>query len=485
MVQSKDCSGADVKGSDTVLRLKALEVNSLETEKPQKIDTPSVLQRETHNVSRADISENALKVLYRLKKAGYDALLVGGGVRDLLLGRHPKDFDIVTDALPEDVSNLFRNSRLIGRRFRLVHVHFGKDIIEVATFRGHHGESSDDENVGESDTITGDSPGKFSTNQFDSHIRDGMLIRDNVYGTREEDAWRRDFTINALYYNISDFSIIDYTGGLEDLNGKLIRMIGDPVQWYREDPVRMLRAIRFAAKLGFDIEPETESPIFQLGERLNAVPPARLFEEVLKLFLSGYAVQTFKLLRKYNLLGRLFPFTENAFNTSSEGLSQAEAFIINGLKNTDERIAQGKPVTPAFLFAIMLWQPMKKMVNDSIQNGMRMLQAYQQAGVEIVSKQTEFVAMPKRYSIQTREIWSMQPRLENRSGKRAYRILALPRFRAGYDFLMLRAQVDEPDVISLCDWWTEFQNAGDHDRSALLRKVQAPRRRRKSRKNRA
>lgn len=454
------------------------EVNPLETEKPQKIDLPVVLRRDTHIVSRTNISENALKVLYRLNKAGYDALLVGGGVRDLLLDRHPKDFDIVTDAIPEDVSKLFRNSRLIGRRFRLVHVHFGKDIIEVATFRGHHGHQVNEEHHDEAVTDK-------DFHKRDSQIRDGMLIRDNVYGTREEDAWRRDFTINALYYNISDFTVIDYTGGLEDLNQKLIRMIGDPVQRYREDPVRMLRAIRFAAKLDFSIEPQTEAPIYQLGERLNAVPPARLFEEVLKLFLSGNAVATYLLMRKYNLLGRIFPLTDKELENDAEHSNSFDEFIRCGLQNTDERIAQGKPVTPAFLFAILLWRPMKKRVDLNLDKGMRVLQAHQQAGMEIINQQTDFVAMPKRFSIQTREIWSMQPRLENRSGKRAYRVLALPRFRAGYDFLLLRTMVDEPNVKSVCDWWTEFQHAGDKERSTLIRKVQAPRRRRRGRQKRA
>jgi len=236
--------------------------DSLKTENKKLTHVPVVLKREEHNISRDNISEHALKVLYRLKKSEHAAYLVGGGVRDLLLDRHPKDFDIATDALPESISQLFRNSRLIGRRFRLVHVHFGKDIIEVATFRGHESDIDD-----------------VDTNDRD--IRDGMLIRDNVFGTIEEDAWRRDFTINSLYYNIHDFSVVDYTGGLEDLQNRLIRIIGDPHERYREDPVRMLRAARFAAKLSFDIEPNTESPIFELSDRLNHVPPARLFEEVL------------------------------------------------------------------------------------------------------------------------------------------------------------------------------------------------------------
>lgn len=430
----------------------------METKIQNKLQTPIVLQRDAHNVSRSNICEPALKVLYRLKKADYDAYLVGGGVRDLLLERHPKDFDIVTDALPEDAGHLFRNSRLIGRRFRLVHVHFGKDIIEVATFRGHEEESEDD-------------------TPKDRHTRDGMLIRDNVFGTIEEDAWRRDFTINALYYNIQDFTIIDYTGGLEDLNNRLIRIIGDPKERYREDPVRMLRAARFAGKLGFNIEPNTESPFYELADRLTHVPPARLFEEVLKLFLSGHAVATYDLLRKYTLFDKLFPYTANLLNPEHPASDDVDSFIRLGLANTDARIAQGKPVTPAFLFAIMLWRPMQNLAEQYIEDGVRPLQAHQQAGSEIIAQQVGFVSLPKRFGIQTREIWSLQPRLHNRSGKRAYRLLALSRFRAGYDFLLLRAQSVEPDLLPLCDWWTEFQEASDGSRATMLKKIQGPRRR--------
>ncbi|WP_455200787.1 polynucleotide adenylyltransferase PcnB [Kaarinaea lacus] len=439
----------------------------METKIQNKLHTPIVLQRDAHNVSRSNICEPALKVLYRLKKAGYDAYLVGGGVRDLLLERHPKDFDIATDALPEDAGQLFRNSRLIGRRFRLVHVHFGKDIIEVATFRGHENDSEDDA-------------------PRDRHTRDGMLIRDNVFGTIEEDAWRRDFTINALYYNIQDFTIIDYTGGLEDLNNRLIRIIGDPKQRYREDPVRMLRAARFAGKLGFNIEAETEAPIYELADRLTQVPPARLFEEVLKLFLSGHAVATYDLLRKYTLFDKLFPFTAALLNPEHPASDDVDALIRLGLTNTDARIAQGKPVTPAFLFAIMLWRPMQNLAEQYIVDGARPLQAHQQAGAEIIAQQVGFVSLPKRFGIQTREIWSLQPRLHNRSGKRAYRLLSLPRFRAGYDFLLLRGESVEPDLLPLCNWWTEFQEVSDSSRATMLKKVQGPRRRgRRPRKKRS
>jgi len=430
----------------------------LETENTNNPHIPIVLPREAHNISRSNISESALKVLYRLMKSDYDAFLVGGGVRDLLLERHPKDFDVVTDALPEDASQLFRNSRLIGRRFRLVHVHFGKDIIEVATFRGQDIESEQAP------------PG-------DRHTRNGMIIRDNVYGTIEQDAWRRDFTINSLYYNIQDFTVIDYTGGLEDLRNKQIRMIGDPYQRYCEDPVRMLRAARFAAKLNFNIEPLTESPIFELAERLLHVPPARLFEEVLKLFLSGHALATYQLLRKYKLFDQLFPDVAQVLQEQSPFSAQAESFIQKGLANTDERIEQGKPVTPAFLFAILLWVPLQSMVKQNMERGLRYTQALQHAAADIVSRQVTTVSLPKRFSMQSREIWAMQPRLQNRVGKRAFRLLASPRFRAAYDFLVLRADTIEPELRELCDWWTQFQAVGDKDKSSMIKQIQPTRRR--------
>ena len=240
---------------------------------------PRVYARSEHSISRSQVSENALKVLYRLKKAGFEAYLVGGCVRDLLLGREPKDFDVVTDARPDQIKKVFRNCRLVGRRFRLAHVQFGRDIIEVATFRGSVEENSEHRFLNE----------------------EGRLLRDNQYGNIEEDVWRRDFTVNSLYYNIKDFSVIDYVGGMEDHLSGTLRLIGDPETRFREDPVRMLRAVRFAVKLGFNLHPDSEKPIAGLADLLNNIPPARLFDETLKLFLSGYALQTFEMLRHYDL----------------------------------------------------------------------------------------------------------------------------------------------------------------------------------------
>lgn len=412
---------------------------------------PTIIPRDSHCVSRSDISDSALKVLYRLKDANYEAYLVGGGVRDLLLGRKPKDFDVATDAHPDEAVKEFRNGRLIGRRFRLLHVRYGRDIIEVATFRSHHDESSDH-------------------SEKQSHIRDGMLVRDNVYGTLEDDAWRRDFTINALYYNIRDFSVIDYTGGEADLKARLIRMIGEPEQRYREDPVRMLRAVRFAAKLDFAIEPKTGEPIYTLKERLGAIPPARLFEEVLKLFLSGHAVKSLVLLRQYGLLHYLFPITQ-------KHLDEDETFdklVHQGLVNTDLRIAEGKPVTPAFLFAVLLWHPVQSLSLHLQQTqGMSDLQALQVAGDEVFALQAQYVALPKRFSLQSREIWAMQARLVNRNGKRAFRTLSQPRFRAGYDFLLLRDEAGEKGLDELSQWWTEFQEQHEDVRHTMVQAVKA------------
>jgi poly(A) polymerase len=415
----------------------------------QGTDSPRILARSEHEISRANISENALKVLYRLKSAGYEAYLVGGGVRDLMLGREPKDFDVATDAHPEEVAKLFRNSRLIGRRFRLVHVHFGREIIEVATFRGDHQE---DEANGNGDN------------------GDGMIVSDNVYGTLEQDAWRRDFSINSLYYNIRDFSVVDYTGGIEDLKSGILRIIGDAEQRYSEDPVRMLRAVRFAAKLGFRIHPDSEAPLFEEGERLDVVPPARLFDEVNKLFLAGAGLQTFELLRHYRLFEHLFPVTETSLAMEKEGYP--EQMVIRGLDNTDARVAEGKPVTPAFLYAVLLWGAVHDKATRYQNEGMSEAQALQLAGDEVVAKQAQTVAIPKRFSLQSREIWTLQAWLKRRFGRRAYRLLDSPRFRAGYDFLLLRIESGEDEYAELGEWWTDFQEADEEARSAMIKSLQ-------------
>ncbi|MDS4025965.1 MAG: polynucleotide adenylyltransferase PcnB [Candidatus Contendobacter sp.] len=396
---------------------------------------PVVIPRPEHNISRANISPNAVKVLYRLREAGHRACLVGGGVRDLLLGREPKDFDIATDARPEQVYKLFRNCRLIGRRFRLAHVQFGQEIIEVATFRAY---GRDDEDT-EGPSV--------------ERAADGRILSDNVYGTIEDDAWRRDFTINALYYDIDNFAVLDYVGGIADLKAGLIRLIGDPAQHYHEDPVRLLRAVRFAAKLGFRLDPATEAPLHRLGHLLEKIPPARLFDEVLKLFLGGCAIQTFELLRHYRLFGWLFPATERCLHHQQR--HYPKTLLVRALANTDRRLAENKPIHPAFLFAALLWEPLREQMRSLEADGLDAHEALQEAAERIIQAQIRHTALPRRYSLPMREIWELQQRLMVTTGKRALRLLDHPRFRAGYDFLLLRAEADE-QAAPLADWWTQL-----------------------------
>ena len=382
-------------------------------------------------------------MLYRLKKGGYAAYLVGGGVRDLLLGKHPKDFDIATNASPEQVKSLFSNCRLIGRRFRLAHIHFGRDIIEVATFRGHH-ENGEGEGI----------------------VENGMILRDNVYGTLEEDAVRRDFTVNALYYNIADFSIVDYTNGLADLKKRTLKLIGDPLVRFKEDPVRMLRAVRFAAKLEFQLDESIDSLIREQGELLENIPAARLFDEILKLFLSGHAVTAYKLLKEHSLLQYLFPLTSPLIKEND----YSDLFITHALANTDKRIQEEKPVTPAFLFAAFLWLPVQQRAKQLQEQGMTSLQATQVAGDEVVRDYVAYVSLPKRFSFPMREIWINQVRLEMRRGKRPLRLLQQARFRASYDFMLLRSQAGE-DLQELCDWWTQFQEENEDQQRHMVNKL--------------
>ncbi|WP_195759534.1 polynucleotide adenylyltransferase PcnB [Spiribacter sp. 2438] len=399
---------------------------------PSSIE-PTIVPRDQHIVSRSQISERALTVLYRLKNAGYGAYLVGGGVRDLSLGREPKDFDVATDATPDEVKALFRNCRLIGRRFRLAHVHWGPEIIEVATFRALA--PSDDADEGE------------------RVLEDGMILRDNVYGTIEEDALRRDFTINALYYNIADFSVVDYTGGMADLKAGRLRLIGDPAVRYREDPVRMLRAVRFAAKLGFVIDPETALPIPRMADALDEIPPARLFDEVLKLFMAGQGVETFESLRQHGLFRYLFPATDTALDDDEHG--QFVTFVARALESTDRRVNEERPVTPAFLFAALIWPAILAQLPKGRLSPDLDRELVEQAITEALERQLRQVAIPKRFAMPMREIWALQPRFDTRSESRAKRLFSHPRFRAAYDFLLLRGEAGLVDP-ELADWWRAF-----------------------------
>jgi len=409
-------------------------------------ENPLIVPRGEHPISRADISSNALKVLYRLKEAGYQAFLVGGAVRDLLLGMIPKDFDVATNAHPDQVKQLFRNCRLIGRRFHLAHVRFGYEIIEVATFRAAHTAIDEDNSVDEAGHRVLDERGR--------------ILRDNLYGTIEEDVWRRDFTANALYYNINDFSVWDYVGGVADARDRVLRLIGDPETRFREDPVRMLRAVRFAAKLGFTIHPDTLAPIPKLAWMLDGVPPARLFDEVNKLFLGGFAVSAFNMLGELGLTEHLFP---DAAAALGDPANSAYRLLQLGLQGTDERVRADKSVTPTFLFAVLLWPAIRRTYDRVVHAQGAESGDLLGACEQITLRQQARVAIPKRFTLPMREIIGLQPRFERREGKRALRLLSHPRFRAAYDFLLLRAASGEVSE-ELATWWTEIQSASEEER---------------------
>ncbi|MGG4606874.1 polynucleotide adenylyltransferase PcnB [Providencia sp. Me31A] len=427
----------------------------------------TVIPRSEHSISRSDISDNALKVLYRLNKSGFEAYLVGGGVRDLLLGQKPKDFDITTNATPEQIRKLFRNCRLVGRRFRLAHIMFGPEIIEVATFRGHHDQNtSDDKNLS-------------------SQAQNGMLLRDNIFGSIEDDAIRRDFTINSLYYNIEDFTLRDYVNGLQDLKAGVIRLIGDPETRYREDPVRMLRAVRFACKLNMSIEPKTAEPIHQLAHLLKGIPSARLFEESLKLLQAGQGYATYTMLKKYGLFEPLFPVVASRF--TQNGDSPMEKIIEQVLKNTDFRLKNDKRVNPAFLFAVMLWYPVTEHAEKlSQEGGLAYYDAFALAMNDILDEQCRSIAIPKRITTTMRDIWLLQLRLPRRQGRRANKLMEHPKFRAAFDLLELRANVEHRNELQeLALWWTDFQQANNLKQREMISELGSMPTRRRHRPHRS
>ncbi|WP_231566793.1 polynucleotide adenylyltransferase PcnB [Erwinia sp. 9145] len=411
----------------------------------------NVVPRDHHTISRKDISENALKVLYRLNKAGYEAYLVGGGVRDLLLGKTPKDFDVTTNATPEQMRKLFRNCRLVGRRFRLAHVMFGPEIIEVATFRGHHEVEQDE-----------------ADRNGSQRGQNGMLLRDNIFGSIEDDAQRRDLTINSLYYSVADFTVRDYVGGLSDLQQGIIRLIGDPETRYREDPVRMLRVIRFAARLDMTIAPETAEPVPRLATLLHDIPPARLFEETLKLLQTGYGYATWLQLREYQLFQPLFPLITRYF--TEQGDSNMERMIVQVLKNTDSRIHNQMRVNPAFLFAAMFWYPQLETAQKIAQeSGLSYYDAFAMAMNDVLDEACRSLAIPKRLTTLIRDIWQLQLRLSRRNGKRAWKLMEHPKFRAAYDLLALRAEVENnTELLRLAAWWNDFQVAAPPQQKNML-----------------
>jgi len=417
-------------------------------------ETLQRVPRERHGLGREAISPSASKVCTALREAGFSAHVVGGAVRDLLLGITPQDFDVATDARPEQIRPLFRRALIIGRRFRLVHVMLGGDTVEVSTFRG----------------------ADAGTAEKDEH---GRVLRDNVFGTQEEDARRRDFTVNALYYDPASEEIVDLHGGLDDLKKRMLRVIGDPETRYREDPVRMLRAVRLAAKLGLTLEAQTREPIRRLAPLMERVPPARLFDEMLKLLLSGHASACLRQLRDVGLHKGLLPLLDVILEQPL-----GERFVTLALAQTDERVLAERPVSPAFLFAALLWHEVLAAWKARQGRGERELPALEAAMDEVLDTQCAKLAITRKLTATMREVWAMQPRFEQRSGSRAFRLLEAPRFRMSYDFLALRASSGEVPA-DLEEWWRAFQNADAESRKAmLLPESGAPKRRRRRRKKR-
>lgn len=393
-----------------------------------KINDSTFIPAARHGLAVKQLCPHATEVVRRLQEEGYQAYIVGGSVRDLLLGKVPKDFDVATDATPEEIKVVFPRCHLIGRRFRLAHVRLEGVLVEVATFRGHQ--------------------------QDDAHTHaDGRILRDNVFGSLEEDAIRRDFTINSLFMDPLSGDIRDFTGGFEDLNERRLRLIGDPVVRYKEDPVRLLRAARFVAKLGVEPVPETADPIPELAPLLELMPPARLFEEVCKLFLTGHATRTMEALQRFRLTLALFPALRQK---GGAGKAEIGPVLRQAMLNTDQRIVEEKSVTPAFLFAALLWQPVRDRAERLMEQGHSEFQAIQQAGDEVIGEQVRRTAIPRRFSVVTRQIWEMQARFRKTRGRRAMSVLWQPRFRAGYDFLLLRTHEDE-ELAPLAEFWTEAQ----------------------------
>lgn len=456
-----------------------LPLSATQADDPTLAPTPTVrrISVDEHAIAVDLICPNAIHVIKTLNQQGYEAYLVGGAVRDLMLGYAPKDFDIATSALPEQVRKIFPSCRLIGRRFRLAHIYFGRQYLEVATFRAPHYQGA------EPVRITRRSADRDKNRSQGLQADDGRIIQDNVYGTVEQDVWRRDFTVNALLYDVQTQEVIDYVGGVDDLYQRTLRMIGDPEARYREDPVRMLRAIRFAAKLDFTIEAGTRDVISELVDLLSRVSSARLFDESLKLLHGGKAATTFMQLREYSLLPYLFPSTEAALN-DEKNQAFFEAFILQALHNTDSRVQDNKSVNPAFLFAVMLWCDAEKRASALREEGCPNLQSYHIAATEIFKEQANFTAIPKRNTVTTRDIWALQARFDFKDCRRAKTFVTHPRFRAAYDFLCLRAHASGlAEDIALCEWWTRFQAVNEKQQEIMCQAEKAGKYKRKRKRN--
>ena len=413
---------------------------------------PRTVPKAQHGIGREAISQGSRKVCEMLHAQGHQAYVVGGAVRDLLLGLRPKDFDVATDAYPEEVHKLFRRSRLIGKRFKLVHVMFGEETVEVSTFRAR------------------------TPAETDEH---GRVLRDNIYGTREDDSIRRDFTINALYYDPASEALLDYHNGLRDLQRKSVRIIGDARARYREDPLRMLRAVRFAAKAGFSIDERTRKPIRELAHLLGNVPPSRVYEEMQKLLLSGHAATGLRELRSEGLHHGLLPLLDVIFEQP-----MGERFVTLALEQTDSRVRSGKSVSPAFLFAALLWHEVLAAWKKAQQRGLKPIPALFEAMDTVLDIQTDKLAIPRRFTAVMKEIWALQPRFEQRSGRRPFGLLGHERFRAGFDFLVLRSGSGEAPE-ELAQWWEKFQHSGEAERQAMLMAPQPGERRRRRRRRRS
>jgi len=411
---------------------------------------PRVYKPDAHPVRASQVSPGARMVTRKLQDAGFKAFVVGGAVRDLMLGIEPKDFDIATDAHPEQVKPLFRRAFVIGRRFRLVHVHAGAEVVEVSTFRA----------------------AQLGDDATDEH---GRLISDNVYGSQGEDAARRDFTINALYFDPSTEEVWDYVGGVNDVRARRMKLIGPPVTRYREDPVRMLRAVRLAAKLGLAIERKTAEPIPRLASLIHNVPPARLFDEMQKLLLSGHAAESLKSLRAHGLHHGVLPLLDVVMEQPG-----GQRFIEAALASTDARVRDDRGVSPAFLFATLLWHEVLAQWKAAKEKGAKPAPALFDAMDRVLTQQAERLAIPRRFEATIKELWALQPRFEQRAGTRPFRLLEHPRFRAAYDFLLLRAEAGEAPA-ALAQWWTRFEAASPDEREAMLKPDEAPKKRRRSR----
>lgn len=420
-----------------------------------------IIPRKKHKITCNQINSCALKIATDLQQAGYSAFIVGGAVRDLLLGLEPKDFDVATDATPEEVRNIFRRSRIIGRRFQLVHVMCGPVTVEVSTFRGPLPSNS-----------------SSAINIIKHTDQHGRLLQDNVFGNQEEDAIRRDFTINALFYDPTSEKIYDFLEGYSDIKEKRLRIIGSPERRYREDPIRMLRAVRLAAKLNMQLDPATAAPIGDLAPLLQNVPPARLFDEMLKLLLSGHALTCVIDLRARGLHHGLLPMLDIILEQPL-----GERFISLALKSTDQRIQQNKPVSPGFLFASLLWHEILTAWKRHQASGEKPIPALHMAIDEILTKQRKNLAIPRRFDVVIKEIWTMQPRFQACSGTRPFRLITNPRFRAAYDFMLLRCESGELDK-NIGEWWKTFVNADTKKRETMLIKNGAQKKRGKQRNRR-